>query len=149
LLTRQKKLFCDLYLSNGFNATQAAKDAGYSVKVCKQKGYRLKSDPECKEYIDACMEEKEEELQIGKDEVYKLLSEKIRGEAMETIAFTVRSGTKTSFTETIEFTDIRIKQRDILKAIEIYAKLRGWDKEKEEKKPNIIINNNIPKKGEK
>lgn len=145
MLTRQKKRFCDLYLSNGFNATQAAKDAGYKGKNVKQKGYRLKNDPECDEYILACMLEKEEELQIGKDEVYQLLSEKIRGKAEEKHAFTIRTGTKTGFKEVIDEVMLPIKQRDILKAIEIYARLRKWDKDENENKPTINIINDIPK----
>jgi phage terminase small subunit len=131
-------------MSNGFNATQATIDAKYSNKSAMQKGYRLKKDPEIIEYVDMCMEEKERELQIGKEEVLKLLSEKIRGTAIETHVFVTRSGTKTSFHENLIEKTLPIKQRDILKAVEIYSKIRGWDKEKEEHKPTLNIYNDVP-----
>jgi phage terminase small subunit len=35
------KLFADAYIVNGFNATQAAKDAGYSEKTAYAQGHRL------------------------------------------------------------------------------------------------------------
>ncbi|MCP4988468.1 MAG: terminase small subunit [Colwellia sp.] len=52
-LTDKQKLFCEAYLSNGFNATDAYIDAGYkAVTFARQEGYRLTTIPYIREYLD-------------------------------------------------------------------------------------------------
>jgi phage terminase small subunit len=50
-LTDRQLLFCDLYLANGMNATQAALDAGYSEKTAKEIGCENLTKPNIALYI--------------------------------------------------------------------------------------------------
>lgn len=50
-LTDKQKRFCDEYLSNGMNATQAAISAGYSPKAAKEQGSRLLTYVNIQDYI--------------------------------------------------------------------------------------------------
>lgn len=51
-MTKKRKLFCEKYLSNGFNATQAAIDAGYSRKSAYSIGPEILEFPEVKAYLN-------------------------------------------------------------------------------------------------
>lgn len=52
-LTTKEQLFCNEYLSNGFNATEAYIRAGYkSVEFARQEGYRLTTKPYIRKYLD-------------------------------------------------------------------------------------------------
>lgn len=72
-LTPKQKLFCDVYKTNGFNATQAALVAGYSEKCSHQIGYENIRKPYIKGYLDACMKETAEKLGINNDWILKKL----------------------------------------------------------------------------
>lgn len=50
-LNKQQLLFSDLYLANGFNATQAAKDAEYSEDTACEQGSRLLRNVKVREYL--------------------------------------------------------------------------------------------------
>jgi phage terminase small subunit len=50
-LTYKQKLFVNEYLANGFNATQAAIKAGYSVKTAGQQAARLLKNVKIKEML--------------------------------------------------------------------------------------------------
>ena len=50
-LTDKQKLFCEDYLSNGFNSTDAAKSAGYSEKTAYSIGSENLIKPEIRDYI--------------------------------------------------------------------------------------------------
>lgn len=52
-LPDRAKLFCMEYVRNRFNATEAAKLAGYSEKTCYQQGYRLLTNVEVQKYVEA------------------------------------------------------------------------------------------------
>ncbi len=51
-LTAKQKLFCSNYLSNGFNATQAAITAGYSEDTAFVIGYENLNKPYIRKYLD-------------------------------------------------------------------------------------------------
>ena len=51
-LTAKHKIFCNEYLRNGFNATQAAIKAGYSENTARQTGYDILTYPYIRDYID-------------------------------------------------------------------------------------------------
>ena len=50
-LTAKQQAFCEQYVANGFNATQAALSAGYSTKTAKQMGTENLAKPIIAEYI--------------------------------------------------------------------------------------------------
>ena len=56
-MTRKQKLFCEAYVANGFNATQAAISAGYSKKTANPMGCENLSKPIIAEYIESFMAE--------------------------------------------------------------------------------------------
>lgn len=51
-MTIKQKLFCEAYLQNGFNATQAAITAGYSKKTSYSTGPENLEKPEIKSYLN-------------------------------------------------------------------------------------------------
>jgi hypothetical protein len=61
MLTPRKKHFADLYLSTR-NATESAKQAGYSTKTAYSIGSRLLKDVEVKAIIDAGLQQEHAEL---------------------------------------------------------------------------------------
>lgn len=77
-LTPKQRRFCDEYLID-LNATQAAIRAGYSEKTAQQIGAENLSKPLIKEYIDARMAEKEDQLIAEQDEVLRYLTAVMRG----------------------------------------------------------------------
>jgi phage terminase small subunit len=50
-LTDKQKRFCDEYLANGMNATQAAISAGYSVKTARSQGQRMLTNVDIAQYL--------------------------------------------------------------------------------------------------
>ena len=56
-MTRKQKTFCEEYVTNGFNATQAALSAGYSKKTAKDIGCENLAKPIIAEYIESFMNE--------------------------------------------------------------------------------------------
>ena len=50
-LTAKQQAFCEHYVANGFNATQAAISAGYSEKTAYIIGHENLSKPKIEEYI--------------------------------------------------------------------------------------------------
>jgi phage terminase small subunit len=51
-MTIKQKLFCEAYLQNGFNATQAAITAGYSKKTAGSTGSEYLEKPKIKSYLN-------------------------------------------------------------------------------------------------
>lgn len=87
MLTPKKKLFADIYLTNGFNATQAAEMAGYKCKTyesLKVKASTLKNkDADIKEYIREKMSKFEQQFEAKQKELIKFWTRVIRDEETE------------------------------------------------------------------
>ena len=109
---RQKK-FCDVYIANGFNATQAAIEAGYSEKTSGQIAARLLKNAKIQEYISNRTKKADQDRIAKGDEVLALLTSILRGEE-EAITFTA-TGKKCK----------AIDQKNQLKAAELLAKCHG------------------------
>jgi phage terminase small subunit len=56
-VTTKQELFIDNYVANGFNATQAAKDAGYSLKTAYSIGQNLLKNVEISKAINSKIRE--------------------------------------------------------------------------------------------
>lgn len=69
--TARRRMFVLHFCSNGGNATQAAKDAGFSMKTAYSIGHKLKNDPEVK----ALIEKKLEEMSLTPNETLKGISD--------------------------------------------------------------------------
>jgi phage terminase small subunit len=67
--------FVDAYVTNGFNASDAAKKAGTKAKNTRQAGYELLTNPDVRKEID----KKLEQMSLGKQETVKLLSDIAQG----------------------------------------------------------------------
>lgn len=50
-MTAKQQAFCEAYITNGFNALQAAISAGYSERTAKEMGYENLTKPHIAEYI--------------------------------------------------------------------------------------------------
>lgn len=75
-LTAKQRAFVDAYTTNGFNATQAAIKAGYSVDSAHTIGYENIRKPEIKEEIRRIMDEHT----MTASEVLSRLTEHARGD---------------------------------------------------------------------
>lgn len=63
-LGEREKHFCMNYLSNGFNAAKAYRDAGYSAKGADVSAVAILKRPHIKAYIDKKVTKMEEKLDI-------------------------------------------------------------------------------------
>jgi phage terminase small subunit len=63
-LTQKERLFCAFYAGNGFNASKAARDAGYSEKTSKEIGCNLLTKINIKNEIAILKEKFEEQVAI-------------------------------------------------------------------------------------
>lgn len=80
-MTDQQKAFADYYLMNGNNATQAAKDAGYSAKTAYSQGQRLLKNVEIMEYIRAQQKKAASDRAADADAVRAFWSQTMTDEA--------------------------------------------------------------------
>ncbi len=79
LMSEKQKAFCDYYLES-LNATEAAKQAGYSEKTARSMGCENLTKPNIKEYIDLRLAEMEAHRVADAEEVLQYLTRVMRGE---------------------------------------------------------------------
>ena len=82
-LSEKQKAFCDYYIANGGNGTQAAKDAGYkgkNDKVFDSVARENLGKPRIKKYIDERMAEIESKRIASADEAMQIITSLARGE---------------------------------------------------------------------
>ena len=134
-LTPKQKAFADNYLINGYNATQAYKDAGYAVKnneVAEASGSQLLRNAKVNEYISkrmAKIEKKVETKQISVHEaVNKLIADgmatdftKVTNQRIKRIEIDEKTGLPIEITETVQ----RIKPSELTRILELKARLEG------------------------
>ncbi|MBC2163429.1 terminase small subunit [Listeria booriae] len=76
--TEQKyKVFAQAYVSNGFNATEAAKQAGYSGKTAHVRASVLLKNVKVLEFIDIEINELAKRMRNDANKVYKMLWDRI------------------------------------------------------------------------
>lgn len=110
-LTRKQQVFVDEYL-RCFNAAEAARRAGYSVKTAREQGYDLLKLP----HISSQIETRLAEVHMSADEALKLLADQARadiGEIMEATTFgynfDMRKAKEIGFTKLIK----KVKQKTV------------------------------------
>ena len=82
-LSEKQKAFCDYYIANGGNGTQAAKDAGYkgkNDKVFDSVARENLGKPRIKKYIDERMAKIESKRIASADEAMQIITSLARGE---------------------------------------------------------------------
>ncbi|WP_419958976.1 terminase small subunit [Psychrobacillus sp. BM2] len=66
-LNELQRAFCEYYVSNGFNATQAAKSAGYSERTAGSQGSRLLKEDKIQKYIDILKQQAASHIDLSKE----------------------------------------------------------------------------------
>ena len=120
-MTAKKMKFCLEYFRNG-NATQSAKDAGYSEKTAYSAGQRLLKDVEVKSYLQELAEQNASVKIADAKEMQEVLTSIIRQEMDEENL--VVEGCGDGVSEAV----IRTKKsshKDVLKAIDILCRMQG------------------------
>ena len=82
-LTPKQIKFCQQYLANGGNATQAAIKAGYSAKTARAIGQENLTKPYIKAFLKAQSKQEQEKFNYTKEEHFKELEE-LKQEAKKT-----------------------------------------------------------------
>jgi phage terminase small subunit len=142
-MTRKQELFCDYYLIS-LNATEAARQAGYSKKSAKAIATENLAKPAIKAFIEERMSQKTKEIVAAQDEILSFLTKVVRGEIEETKPLVVGMGEGVSTVETI---DVQVHPRERVRAAELLGKRYGlWDnKEDKDKQLDINIICDIPR----
>lgn len=81
-MTNRQRAFADLYLQTG-NATEAARQAGYSDRSARTTGARMLANADTKTYIAHRLEVLESERIADADEVLSFLTSVMRGEVKD------------------------------------------------------------------
>lgn len=169
-LSDQQQRFCDEYLIC-LNATQAAKNAGYSDSTARYASKwinenenpqkptaknKSKFNPEMRKYIDERMAEKEKSLIADQDEVMRYLTSVMRREKTESVVVTlnkekstyVPDGNGTMRKQTVkeevpQIVEIPAQLRDANKAAELLGKAYGIYTDRIETDVDMELNINI------
>lgn len=120
-LTIKQKAFADYYIELG-NATEAAREAGYSKKTARFIGNENLTKPNIKAYIDERLKQIEEERIADAAEVMKYLTAVMRNEITEEVIVVEGSGEGVSKAKNI-VKDISARDRN--KAAELLGKRYG------------------------
>ena len=117
-MNEKQKRFVDAYIQTA-NASEAARQAGYSKQTAYSIGERLLRNVEVKKAIDARLKEMESARVAETQEVLEHLTAVVRGEMTEEVV--TNSGKKFVVT---------VGERDKLKAAEMLLKVHGAFKDK-------------------
>lgn len=93
-LTERQRRFADEYIRLG-EITQAAVNAGYSIKTAKQIGQENLTKPAIKAYIDARLDELKKDSIAEQDEILQFLTSVMRGKATGTALVGIGQGAQT------------------------------------------------------
>ena len=120
-LNGRQRAFVDFYIQTG-NATESAKQAGYSAKTAGAAGCELLKNPKIQTAINARLTQLESE-RIAKDkEVLEFITAVMRGETEEEVVVNV--GTGKGFTRA-EKVKAKVSAKERLKTAEMLAKVKG------------------------
>lgn len=141
-LTAKQQRFCDEYLID-LNAVQAALRAGYKESTAKYASKwinekenpskpmnenKSKFIPEMREYIDARMKEKEDDLIADQNEVMRYLTAVMRREKTESVVVTLNKETSTYVPDAEGKMRKQTVKEEIPEIVKIPAQLRDANK---------------------
>ena len=166
MLSDQHKLFCENYIIN-FNATEAAKKAGFSEKTARSQASRLLSRVDIQEYISELVQKRSKRAKVSADDVINELAaiafcdtsefycditgellqpHELEGNArkavnsfksLKTQKFSKDGEQKGRTVETID----EYKRHDKMKALELLGKHLGiYELDNKQKNQNITVN---------
>ena len=115
-MTERVRKFVESYVATG-NATQAAKDAGFSFKTAYSQGNRLLKNVEVQAALKEINEQISNQQICSAEEVQQLLSKIARGEHEEEILFNVKG--------TIHRARKKVSATVQVKALESLCKILG------------------------
>ena len=148
-LTDRQRLFVECYCQCGFNATEAAKRAGYSPDRAMQEGYELRRHPQ----IAAAIEERLKAEAMSANEVLGALTEIARGDYSryievygngQLVRFDLEKAEAEGKLHLVRewkttLGGYRLKFHDRLKALELLAKAQGLLKERVEQSGEVTV----------
>ena len=138
-MTDKQKRFCDEYLID-LNATQAAIRAGYSKKTANRIGTENLSKPVIKDFIEARMAEKQDDLIADQDEVLKYLTSVLRGKTQSEIVVVEGTGDGCSEARAMNKAP---DEKERLRAAELLGKRYGLYTDKVEQQVDMDLNISI------
>lgn len=94
-LTAKQQAFCEHYVANGFNATQAAISAGYSEHTAKDIACENLAKPNIAEYIAEFKEKATQAATVTVSDVVGWLAKEAKGEGEDTSSSARVSACKT------------------------------------------------------
>jgi phage terminase small subunit len=132
-LTTKQRLFVESYLSNGFNATEAARTAGYKGKehTLHVVGYENLRKPE----IAAVVSERINEVAMSANEVLARLTQIARGRISEVINENGSFDLEQAKRKGVDHLLKKIKTKRILKKVDTFTE---GDEEKETLETSVI-----------
>lgn len=132
-LTPRQQAFADYYIEMG-NATEAARNAGYTGKYVGENADKLLKNTKIKAYIDQRLAEMSSKRVATAEEVLETLTRILRRESRETVVVTCKSRTSSydkqgrkKITEKEEpmLVEIPAKNVDVNRAAELLGKRYG------------------------
>lgn len=123
-LTKKQKAFCDEYLKNGGNATQAAIKAGYNKKSARFTGSENLTKPNINDYIDKRLKPIEEKREIGADDALNELISIWQGEVQTGVSVQRDNLKKGKTVKNIEY-DYTPDLESKIKALDLYLKYKS------------------------
>lgn len=121
-LTVKQKLFVDNYILTKGNASEAARQAGYSPKTAFRTGQENMQKPAILEAINARTAELENERTASTQEVLEFLASVLRGETTDEVVVNVGKGKGYTQPEKVK---AKVTTKDRIKAAELLGKVKG------------------------
>lgn len=135
-LNEKQKRFIEEYLRTG-NASEAARQAGYSPKTASESSSRLLADVRIKSAVDSRLKDMESERVATTQEIQEYLTAVMRGELSEEVVVNVGVGKGYTRADKIK---AQVGAKDRTKAAELLAKVRGMFINKSE----LEVTGNLP-----
>lgn len=148
-LTKKQKAFADNYIKTG-NILQSALDAGYSYNYAKAQSYKLLDNVGIREYVTKRLDKVDDRVMTKQVSVHDNLNKML--EDASKIDFTKQEQITKKYKELdkegneiyVERKSLPPKQADILKALELKAKLDNMFGEDTNTDKTITIKASIP-----
>ena len=120
-MTARQKRFCEEFIKTG-NATQSAKDAGYSEKTAYSTGQRMLKNVEVQSYIHSLQDKIKNENILDAKQMQEILTSIILQESEEEVI--VVEGCGDGISEAVTKTKTA-SNSDRIKAIQLLARMQG------------------------
>lgn len=127
-LTPKQQKFCEIYIQTG-NASESARQAGYSPKTAFRSGQENMQKPAILQYIKARTESANQKTVATTDEILNRLTQMGKGYIEEEVVANVGIGRGITTTRIVKK---KISARDQIKALELLGKYKSMWTEKQQ-----------------